>query len=66
MGLLSFRGKNKKRGNMKDSLPKLTFKNDTPPDKVTDSGISSDYHSTIADSFMMASTISDITFSSVF
>jgi hypothetical protein len=44
MGLLSFRGKNK-RGGIKESLPKLTFKNDTPPDKVTDSGISSDFHS---------------------
>jgi hypothetical protein len=64
MGLLNFRRKSKKSNTIKDSLPKLTFDKNIQQDD-NDSGISSAYHSPISDSFIMGSSLSDITSNSL-
>lgn len=65
MGLLSFRKKNKKidrlTKSLRDELPELTFEQRTSSNDGSNSGSSSaSFNSPIVDSFMLASSISDI------
>ncbi|KAG2230337.1 hypothetical protein INT48_008829 [Thamnidium elegans] len=63
MGLLNFRKKNKKSDILKDSLPKLTCKNNSSAS--TNSEMFPESYSPVVNSFMPVSSISDVTSSSL-